>query len=212
MSTGFLLDRFCQGLPVIVVGDEWKGKLSMNESLPPRSVSSRTGRTLALAVVIFGIAAQIAGIALGAGGQFWPFLRYPMYATVGESEFRHQELCVFTETGSHSVSAWDLGIPTFRYLGLLRGLGADGPAGDRGRARVALVVARAFEPGARIELWEAAYEMGPEGLVDAKPGWDRMRVWEAEGPDPQTEPQASGRRPISSRHLPRSGQCGSGSR
>ena len=167
---------------------------------------SRSGRALALALVIGALAAQTIAIALPLAGASWPFLRYSMYATAGEAEFAHSEVCVTLEGRAVGVQAWDLGYPTFAFMSVLRLTREDTPAGQRARDRLAARVARYVGPGARIDVWRATFEMGPDGLRDASPPWTLERSWTA----PATggfQPLAGGVRLEPRRDRIRSGRC-----
>jgi hypothetical protein len=168
---------------------------------------SRSGRALALAVVLGALAAQTVAIALPLGGAGWPFLRYSMYATAGQAGFAHSEVCVTLEGRTVSVQGWDLGYPTFAFMSVLRRTRDDTPAGQQARDQVAARVARTFGPGARIDVWRATFEMGPDGLLDPSPPWVLDRSWMAPESG-EVDPSAAAAPPIEARrNRIRSGRC-----
>jgi len=137
------------------------------------------GQALALALVAGVLAAQTVAIVLPVAGASWPFLRYSMYATPGSPDFSHSDVCVTLGDRSVSVQGRDLGFPTFAFMGVLRRVREDSPTGERARARLGTRVAQYIGPGARIDVWRATWEMGPEGLRDAAPPWELERSWTA---------------------------------
>ncbi|MFV1986209.1 MAG: hypothetical protein ACC682_02955 [Gemmatimonadota bacterium] len=173
---------------------------------------ARAGETLAILVVVFGVIAQIGAIALGDGGNYWPFLRYPMYSRAGSPTFAHEELCVTVDEVSHSLTSPDLGVTRYRFFGMLRAASRDTPAGQRTRDALAFRVGRYYGADARIELWQADYRMTADGLEDASPPWRMVKAWAGPGPDALTEVAS----PLPALRMPgtivRSGRCGSGER
>jgi len=140
-------------------------------------LAERLGRAFALVIIVGVLAVQTAAIALGAGGRFWPFLRYPMYSMAGRPEFSHRDLCVSLGDRSVSVQGWDLGITSFEFIRLLGEAARDTPPGDRARDVLSTRVAQYIGPDARLDLWRARFEIGPAGLVDASPPWMHERSW-----------------------------------
>lgn len=168
---------------------------------------ARAGRSAAVGVVILAVCAQIAAIALGAGGTYWPFLRYPMYSVEGRDGFSHRELCVRVGDDARSLNSLDLGLTRFRFFGILGAAGDDTPAGQRTRDRLSALVARYIGAGARIELWQADYRLGPDGLEDPRPRWYEVRAWDgASVGDPGSVSRLPRVRQY--RLSVRSGQCG----
>ena len=144
---------------------------------PAPGRANRIGRALALAVVVGVLAVQTAAIALGAGGRYWPFLRYPMYSMAGRPAFSHRDLCVAFGDRSASVQGWDLGITSFEFIRLLGQSGRDTPQGARAREELSTRVAQYVGAGAQLDLWSARFEIGPAGLADASPPWTHERSW-----------------------------------
>jgi hypothetical protein len=190
-----------------------KGKREVTETDGKGGVRlARWGRVLAILVVLFGTTAQIGAIALGDGGNYWPFLRYPMYSRAGASTFAHRELCVIVEGVPHSLSSLDLGIPRFRFFGRLASASRDTPAGERARDNFASLVGRYYGPDVHIELWQADFRMTESGLEDASPPWRIVKEWVGVGVDDLTAPAVRLPTPHLDGEPVGSGQCEVGSR
>lgn len=136
-------------------------------------------RAAALGVVALVLTAQVAALALGTQERLWPFLRYEMYVRAGETRFFHRDLCVRSAAGATSVDHWDLAIPRWRFDRLLALAGGDGPEAEPSRRLLSRQVGRVLGGHERLELRRRAYEMGPDGLVDAAPPWELERSWPA---------------------------------
>ena len=111
---------------------------------------------------------------------YWPFMDYPMYSRAhhpGEDTWKWEfRLGACDETiPTTTLTPTALHITAFRMIQLLES-GADSThAGVRMLlSRIALEQQPAT---CRGEIWARRYELGPSGIVDRMPPWQRVAVW-----------------------------------
>ena len=117
---------------------------------------------------------------------YWPFMDYPMYSRAhypGEDtwkwEFRVGACDETVPTTRLTPAA--LHITAFRMIQLLES-GADSTH-PRVRTLLGRIAREQEAATCRGEIWARRYQLGTDGIVDRRPAWQRVTVWQVRDSD-----------------------------
>src|SRR6266404_2335437 len=143
-------------------------------------------KLLATLIIMFCLWMQLYAIAWPKGGEYWPFVDYPMFSSSHQEgdQFKVHELRAVPchqPGAAHQVHWTAIGFHSYTYWRALREIMNDDPAGPKRRAELErAVLAAEGSHVCTLQIWERSAIVTRHGCWPRNPPWKLVRDWKVD--------------------------------